>query len=200
MSKSYTTENEEYQDVTYGYDSSGNRISMNDRTGETLYTYDVLGRVTSVTDGSGQILTECGKQDGNLSEKYFTYDAQNQLSGYTEVYNGIRSETKYQYSDTGNRIAVTKGADSSAVVYEYDEMGRLIRETDSENGTIEYRYDANGNLINKISEDSTITYSYDVENRLNAVREGGELLMAASYDGDGNRVFQISRYTVTEII
>lgn len=87
LSKSYTTENEEYQDVTYGYDSSGNRISMNDRTGETLYTYDVLGRVTSVTDGSGQILTGCGKQDENLSEKYFTYDAQNQLSGY--IYRSI---------------------------------------------------------------------------------------------------------------
>ncbi len=40
----------------------------------------------------------------------------------------------------------------------------------------------------------------DVEQRLAAVSKGGELLMAAAYDGDGNRVFQKSIREVTEYI
>lgn len=38
------------------------------------------------------------------------------------------------------------------------------------------------------------SYSYGVEGRLIAVREGGRLLMAATYDGDGNRATQSSLY------
>ena len=36
------------------------------------------------------------------------------------------------------------------------------------------------------------TYSYTVESRLRAVYEGNTLQMAAAYDGDGNRVYQLS--------
>ncbi|MBD5552550.1 MAG: hypothetical protein HDQ96_15515 [Lachnospiraceae bacterium] len=35
-------------------------------------------------------------------------------------------------------------------------------------------------------------YDYTVENRLQAVYDADELLMAAAYDGDGNRVFQLN--------
>ena len=35
-------------------------------------------------------------------------------------------------------------------------------------------------------------YGYTVENRLQAVYDADELLMAAAYDGDGNRVFQLN--------
>lgn len=38
-----------------------------------------------------------------------------------------------------------------------------------------------------------ITYEYTVEKRMVAVREGGALLRAAVYDGDGNRIFIVSR-------
>ena len=36
------------------------------------------------------------------------------------------------------------------------------------------------------------TYEYSVENRLAAVHDGDELLLAAAYDGDGNRVFLLN--------
>ena len=36
------------------------------------------------------------------------------------------------------------------------------------------------------------TYEYTVENRLAAVHDGDELLLAAAYDGDGNRVFLLN--------
>ena len=67
-------------------------------------------------------------------------------------------------------------------------------------GKTAYTYNANGSLISEKSKDSEITYEYSVEQRLTAVREGGELLMAASYDGDGNRLFQISKSQSEEYV
>ncbi|MCI8335507.1 MAG: hypothetical protein HFH25_13155, partial [Lachnospiraceae bacterium] len=83
--------------------------------------------------------------------------------------------------------------------YAYDGAGRLKsrrvtgnREHPSRNGTTSYIYDKNGNLIREIGPEEQITeYAYDVENRLKAVMEGDRLLMAALYDGDGNRVFRM---------
>jgi len=53
----------------------------------------------------------------------------------------------------------------------------------------EYRYDENGNLIEKANAKQVMTYEYTLENRLKVVQENGKLLMAASYDGDGNKAF-----------
>ena len=66
-------------------------------------------------------------------------------------------------------------------------------------GTTEYAYDANGNLVRELRPDEKIlTYEYDTENRLRAVKENGRLLQAALYDGDDNRVFVANRKVVTE--
>ena len=51
-----------------------------------------------------------------------------------------------------------------------------------------FKYDDAGKLIFAVET----YYDYTVENRLEAVYEGDELLMAAAYDGDGNRVFQLN--------
>ena len=140
--------------------------------------------------------SEIAVQDGKESEKQFSYDAEGQLSGYTDNTDGKRSETTYKYSKTGNRIAITTGEDSETVKYVYDKNGRIVSEVSDEYGSVNYSYDSNGNLIEKRSSDEVFTYSYDIENRLKAVHEGGALLMAASYDVDGNRTFQLSRKTV----
>ena len=64
------------------------------------------------------------------------------------------------------------------------------------NTTVDYTYDENGNLISEIGEYGVeqveTYYDYTVENRLQAVYDADRLLMAAAYDGDGNRVFQLN--------
>lgn len=69
------------------------------------------------------------------------------------------------------------------------------------NTTVDYTYDENGNLISEIGKYGTdqveTYYDYTVENRLQAVYDAEELLMAAAYDGDGNRVFQLNYTTST---
>ncbi|MDE5964428.1 MAG: hypothetical protein K2G65_03375, partial [Eubacterium sp.] len=54
-------------------------------------------------------------------------------------------------------------------------------------------YDENGNLKNTTCNDTEKVrdYTYDNENRLKAVKENGSLLMAALYDGNGDRIFRL---------
>ena len=70
----------------------------------------------------------------------------------------------------------------------------MISEKNSKTGDkIKYVYDDNGNLIEKKTKGKSTVYSYDTENRLRSVTKGGQILLAATYDGDGNKVFQMSR-------
>lgn len=123
---------------------------------------------------------------------------------------------KYTYSPSGNRTKLEKSelsetsSDASnnqasqakeeileTIGYSYNKSNQLVSETSSISGVTTYSYDSNGNLIKKESANSgdeeLYTYEYSLDLRLTAVKKGGSLLMAASYDGDGNRVFTASR-------
>ena len=54
--KSYSSANElgNGRPVRMVYNSMGQRISMEDITGESTYTYDSLGRLKTATNGSGK--------------------------------------------------------------------------------------------------------------------------------------------------
>lgn len=102
----------------------------------------------------------------------------------------------------GNRTYMEKTLNETVVEwhrYEYNESNQLISEklyNGKKTTSLAYTYDADGN---RISENGRIgtdkvnkTYEYSVENRLAAVHDGDELLLAAAYDGDGNRVFLLN--------
>ena len=83
--------------------------------------------------------------------------------------------------------------------YEYNESNQLISEklyNGKKTTSLAYTYDADGNRISETGRIGTDkvnkTYEYTVENRLAAVHDGDELLLAAAYDGDGNRVFLLN--------
>ncbi|MDR0436462.1 MAG: RHS repeat protein, partial [Propionibacteriaceae bacterium] len=79
-----------------------------------------------------------------------------------------------------------------SVSYTYDADNRLLEETSTVSGTTTYAHDAGGLLVGSISPTGTLQYEYNADRRLRAVFAGGRLMMAASYDGHGERVFQLS--------
>ncbi|MDR2106255.1 MAG: hypothetical protein LBP24_02475 [Coriobacteriales bacterium] len=199
----------------YAYDATGRLVELkNSAAGRLLssfaYTYDATGQIATERmwqeEAEGGTAAAGAQGAGGAIDLYrtYAYDAAGQLAGFTETEGGRTSTTSYTYNLIGNRVARTTTAGSTeATISEYDAEGRLVRQDDGTGGTLStYTYDAEGNLASKRTEGDDnkqaqeTTYTYDAENRLEAVREGGALLMAATYDGDGNRVFQVHRTTV----
>ena len=180
----------------YAYDKRGNitreetRILKEGKLEESisLYTYDgksQLIRAEQTTDGEGTAITE------------YTYDPAG---------NRLEMQTR-------------KGKDTLTVTYTYDKGGRLVKKEDSQSGTSVYEYDRAGNLVlekreNTAGEGNTTEfptaatdpagsagteetilslterhYLYDASGRLSAVTDKDTLLLAALYDGNGNRTF-----------
>ena len=98
--------------------------------------------------------------------------------------------TAYLYDLAGNRLKMETVTDGEklTVNYTYDEAGRLVKLWDSENGETLYTYDKAGNLIKEEGSEER-HYLYDACGRLTAVTDKENLLLAALYDGNDNRVF-----------
>ncbi len=138
------------------------------------------------------------------TDRTFTYDDAGKLLSATETEDNYGTCVySYAYDGMGNRTAVIKTNEAGEVVesrkYLYNESNQLVSVElfDGKKTTsVSYTYDADGNLISEIGKDGTdkveLAYLYTVENRLEAVYDKEELLMAAAYDGDGNRVFMLN--------
>ena len=105
----------------------------------------------------------------------------------------------------GNRTLEEKKNPGGKVVesnrYVYNESNQLSEAVLCDGRTTRkvcYTYDEDGNLLEEYSptDNSLTTYQYTVEARLEAVYTGNaynrNLQMAAAYDGDGNRVYQVN--------
>ncbi|MBQ8209156.1 MAG: LysM peptidoglycan-binding domain-containing protein [Clostridia bacterium] len=178
----------EFSSYKYEYDGSGNIVKESEKTFSS----------TGENDFFTWLIAQIKKE---TVTKTYKYDGRNQLVEVDESKKSLFSFgskgigfTSYEYDASGNRIKEVKNGETTK--YTYNEAGQLVSMENCD-GTTEYTYDKNGNLINEksptclIKTDAKI-YSYDNENRLTAIKENGTLLMAALYDGDGERLFVVS--------
>ena len=137
------------------------------------------------------------------TDRTFTYDATGKLLTATETEDNYGTCVyTFEYDLMGNRTYMEKTLNGTVVEwhrYEYNESNQLISEklyNGKKTTSLAYSYDADGNRISETGRIGTDkvnrTYEYSVENRLAAVHDGEELLLAAAYDGDGNRVFLLN--------
>ena len=137
------------------------------------------------------------------NDRTFTYDAAGKLLTATETEDNYGTCVyTFEYDLMGNRTYMEKTLNGTVVEwhrYEYNESNQLISEklyNGKKTTSLAYTYDADGNRISETGRIGTDkvnrTYEYSVENRLAAVHDGDELLLAAAYDGDGNRVFLLN--------
>ena len=170
----------------YEYDGSGNI------TGETVSSFSTTGE----NDFISWLIAKIKNEYTSIS---YQYDGRNQLVKQTKTVKkwftfGDSESISDEYDASGNRISENNNGEKTT--YSYNKAGQLISKKDS-NGETTYTYDKNGNLIKETSpaclnKSDAKTYSYDNENRLTAIKENGSLLMAALYDGDGERIFVLS--------
>ncbi len=162
--------------------------------GTTHYQYDPLGRTEKILHQSAvdAVWAELDTQwdvAGQLSQwsvqsqvTNYQYDATGQLVSATDAANATIKE-RYQYDATGNR------ADSNVLV---GPGNRLLSDD-----KYEYRYDAEGNLIDRVDRTSRVTeaFEYDHANRMIGYRRTaptGATIAAVEqrYDGLGRRIIR----------
>lgn len=119
------------------------------------FEYDALGRVTrkELLNGERPLVDE--------SIEYLRY-GENSLDLVKEhdvrIGNAI-STTEYEYDVSGNITSIKR--DEYETRYQYDELGRLVREDNPIlDKTVVYKYDAGGNILLKKE------YKYSLEDRL----------------------------------
>ncbi|MDR3510253.1 MAG: RHS repeat-associated core domain-containing protein [Caulobacteraceae bacterium] len=197
------------------YTPNGKKASFTDANNNTTtYTYDGLDRLAQTTypsttrgagtsdasdyeavtsyDANGDPLT-VRRRDGTVITA--AYDVLNRPT--QKSYSNGQSSVVYGYDLAGRVLSATYGSASGpGVTYVYDTAGRVSSETSStasQNHTVSFQYDADGNRVRETWPDSfCVTYGYDALNRMTSVGENGAtsgvgLLASYSYDPLGER-------------
>jgi len=156
-------------EVQYSYDAAGRLTNLNWLVGATSYaqvdfSYDAASRRTQAvrSDGSGASITTTYTYDnlGRITEILNTSDLAGTLSQFTYAY------------DAASRVPQYTGPEGT-ISYSYDATSQLTSATGATNET--YNYDPAGNRTgsgyqtgpaNRLQSDGTYNYTYDAEGNL----------------------------------
>ncbi len=187
--------------TTYAYDELGRQVSQTDANSHTTsFEYDSMGRRVKRTLPGNQVETYAYNIEGLLTNRTdfngfsttYQYDTLDQL--VAKIPDPRRGEPSItvQYNELGLRTNMTDASGSTA--YSYDNGDRLVQKIKSWIGqaasiSLNYSYDANGNLTNIVSSEANgvnVDYAYDELNRLAAVNDANLGITAYVYDDVGN--------------
>ena len=200
----------------YAYDAKGALASIGYLGHRILYDYDAWGRLNQVDTSAG------GRWDYQYNVVNQVTNIVNTAAGVSETRNydalgrllmlehrnsndndSVMYKTEFELAPDGSRIAATEidaDGDESHWDYQYDPLGRLVRERfDADNNgsyadpgdrDIVYAYDADSNRVSMsdmLDSTASRTYSYYTgTQRLEFVeRSGGEKLEEYLWTGDG---------------
>ena len=178
--------NENLSTVLYTYDARGNilstttngstiRNSYNNR-GELISVEDALGNTESYSyDDNGYMIT---KTDRNGTLFTYTYNALGAVISETAEKSGRTTQQKtYAYTSTG--LIKTESGGGITISRSYDDIGRLISETEYD-GTDTFRNEYEYNNLNNRTDHRVLvngevkqweSYTYDILGRLISVGE-----------------------------
>ncbi|APD95720.1 hypothetical protein BM523_17915 [Alteromonas mediterranea] len=190
--------------VSFGYDKMGNQTHIEDADGKKRrILFDALYRPTheqqyvngKYVDESVTTYTETGqvetKRDGKGNKTTYYYDDHDQveLVEYPDHY----TNESYTYYTSG-QIETYTAPNGVITSYEYDALGRLVKQMVGDEVELLYEYYNNGQLENiqqSISNSSstaeTITYTYDEFGRTRTVLDQFGRTVTYGYDNAGRK-------------
>ncbi len=189
---------------TNGYDAAGNLIVSTDALGNSsVNAYNALNQPIVYRDALGNQTTQSYNLRGELVATvdaegiatHYEYDALGRLSAVIENYSAAQLpnyetnvRTEYTYDENGNRLSILD-ANGHETTFAYDELNRLITESDALDNTWTYGYDNVGNRISLIDANgATTSYIYDDANRLTDIVYGPPSTVHFTYDNAGRRL------------
>lgn len=194
----------------YTYDANNNYLSLqvlneDNSIINTSYTYDHMDRLQTVTENGELKATYTYDENSNRKSLVYTngnsviynYNLANVVTELiNKQYDTELSHYINDYSLDGNKIVETESINGKDTSYVYDDLGRLITETNSTNDILQqqltYTYDDVGNratLVVSGNNNYNIDYNYDLNNRLSYETKtiGDKVEMTQySYDPNGN--------------
>ncbi len=178
--------------TSYAYDANGNQVSTTYANGTVARaSYDAHGNPIGTVNPNGQAIA-------------YTYNAQGQMTSQTFADGTVET---YAYDAHGNLIQTTDPTGMTTYVYNandwlieveypgglylkftYDASGRRTSSVDQTGYTLNYAYDALGNLseITDTTGAMIVSYTYDADNRLSRKDMGNGTYTTYAYDADGN--------------
>jgi RHS repeat-associated protein len=151
----------------YGYDPAGNRTF--EAIDQQVTAASFNGRNQLLAQSPGGLLSFQGATDEPATVTVAGTPAQPTAAG------GFQAT-----------VPVTPGQSQQVVVTATDGSGNVRTATyqvDPSGTAATFTYDPNGNM----TSDGSKTYTWDAENRLVEVKQGGNMLAAFAYDGEGRR-------------
>ena len=154
-------------DYDFGYDNTVWKDQMTDYNGTDL-TYDAVGNMTDYGN--------------NL---HFTWDKGNQLASV--VFDLYNLTVSYKYDQNGMR---TQKLMNGFVMVDYTYIGdRLISQTDYLDQTIDFIYDAMGDMIGVKYDGETYFYMRNLQGDVCGIYDSdGDLIVKYTYDAWGKRL------------
>jgi RHS repeat-associated protein len=161
----------EGRDVTYSYDSDGNRTSIIDSHGHTtLYTYNGMGRVTSKTDAKGAVTN-------------MTY-APNEVD-LLQIQDSLGTVTM-GYNSTHDITSMTDRHGNTTTI-SYNSYGQKTSKTDALGSVTNYSYDANHRLQQvTIGGQVLESFTYDSLGRVKSHMDATSLILTYDYNNLNN--------------
>ncbi|MBV9266954.1 MAG: RHS repeat protein, partial [Acidobacteriaceae bacterium] len=176
-----------YKLVSNPYRAATSSVAGGESTmGWTVTTYDQEGRPVSVqsfggsalpaawgggnTNSSGSIATSYSAQNTTVTDqaghaRMSTVDGLGRLVQVIEDPATSGLTTKYAYDVLDDLTSVNQSGQMRTFVY--DSLKRLTSAANPESGTVQYIYDANGNVLSRTDANGKVTgYSYDALNRV----------------------------------
>jgi RHS repeat-associated protein len=160
----------------YFYDESGNLTNVLDALGRgTTNVYDGSRRLVEVRHPNGTTNFTRYNDAGRIYEEVdpagvitrFGYDSFGRLLAITNAFGTTdQAVTSFTYDELGNKMTQTD-AENHTTRYEYDALGRRIRRQLPLGMAETLQYDAVGNLTNRLNfKNKNTRFQYDVMNRL----------------------------------
>ena len=151
--------------IFYDYNEEGTITRITIDNGNTRDRNDVdyisQKRITIITPKTD--LPNLGAPEV-IEERYYDHDSRSE---------NLLKKTINHFDSRGfvikQEIFDRNGALSYTIEKDYDDAGRCTTYIDPLGNQINYTYDANGNLIQKETQDLTTDYNYDIQNNLTSI-------------------------------
>jgi len=188
---------------TATYNGNGTVATNKDANGNlTSYTYDGVGNLTKITypaplgavnmtyDSLSRMLT---RTDGKGQLTQYAYDVMDRL---TQLTYADSSTIVYTYDNDGN---TTQLQDNTGITnFTYDNLNRQTKKVLPDTTTMNYGYDAVSNLASLQDPGGSVTYAYDQVNELSSLTEPNGGITNFSYNAGYRRTSTAYPNGVTE--